>query len=550
MTPNHREFLHKTITDRVFIPYEKEPNIKSEGSSEISRWLFDLKRVFLDPKVLNSTSALFWERYKTSCPLQIGGIEVASVPLMTALVLTGSELCPGVRGFIVRKSRKREGLMRMFEGELNEEKIILVDDVVNSGKSFIRQIEALETLGKKVYAVFAVIRYRDLGYYKYFHDKGIKVESLFTLDDFSSSLNVKNLVDKKERPAPMPFKAEWCFQSKNPAYFHVLPKSAPVVDDTRVYFGADNKVFWAINQNDGSIAWQHNILFSSRGKSIFSSPCLSEDTVFFGAYDGNFYALDKKTGRKKWIFMEADWIGSSPAIALDLGLVYIGLEFGLWKKQGSLAALDAKSGEKKWSYPMLLQTHASPGYSQKHSMVVCGSNDASAFGFDAKTGDLRWKFDTGGEIKAGVAFDDARGIVAFGSFDRYLYLLDTRTGKLIRRCETLESIYSTPLFYKNFIYVASLDKHLYCFDVETGAEVWKFATNGRIFASPKLIEGKIYIGSNDGRLYELDPETGKNTAFFQATERITNAVAYNPETKRVFLPTFANEIYSLSKNNT
>jgi hypothetical protein len=50
-------------------------------------------------------------------------------------------------------------------------------------------------------------------------------------------------------------------------------------------------------------------------------------------------------------------------------------------------------------------------------------------------------------------------------------------------------------------------------------------------------------------LYELDPETGENTAFFQATERITNAVARNPKTKKLSLPTFANEAYSLVRKD-
>ncbi|MDP2655489.1 MAG: hypothetical protein Q8P17_03070 [bacterium] len=49
-------------------------------------------------------------------------------------------------------------------------------------------------------------------------------------------------------------------------------------------------------------------------------------------------------------------------------------------------------------------------------------------------------------------------------------------------------------------------------------------------------------------MYELDPETGKETAFFQAVERITAAATYNPKTKRFFVPTFANEIYCLSKD--
>ena len=95
----------------------------------------------------------------------------------------------------------------------------------------------------------------------------------------------------------------------------------------------------------------------------------------------------------------------------------------------------------------------------------------------------------------------------------------------------------------------SLDKNLYCIDIETGTVAWKFYARARIFSSPIIAEGKIYFGSNDARLYELDPETGKETAFFQTVERITTAAVYNPKTKKFFLPTFANEIYCLSRKN-
>ena len=60
-----------------------------------------------------------------------------------------------------------------------------------------------------------------------------------------------------------------------------------------------------------------------------------------------------------------------------------------------------------------------------------------------------------------------------------------------------------------------------------------------------MINNIVYIGSNDGVLYGFDIHTGVIKARFQAAERITNKIAYNPTTKNLFLPTFANEIYSL-----
>jgi hypothetical protein len=48
-------------------------------------------------------------------------------------------------------------------------------------------------------------------------------------------------------------------------------------------------------------------------------------------------------------------------------------------------------------------------------------------------------------------------------------------------------------------------------------------------------------------MYEVDIKSGKCKSIYQTAERITNKISYNPETKRYFLPTYANEIYCLEK---
>src|SRR3989344_5625169 len=493
--------LKAIIRTEVFITKDRERIASKKGGE--SNWLFDFRRVLLKPDVLKAISDVFLEKFGKEFPLQIGGIEVAAIPLITGVVMGLDRRGIQVNGFFIRKS------------------------------------------GKKVDAVFAILRFRDIDYYKYFHEKGIKVESLFSLDDFSDSLKVKNLVDKKEKPVPMPFKTEWCFKSEKPNYYYVVPKSAPIIDETKLYFGADNGNFWAIHQTDGSVAWKYRVGFHAKGKNIFSSPALYNNQLFFGAYDGNFYCLDKNTGKPQWIFMEADWIGSSPCIADNLGLVFVGLEFGLWKKQGGIVALDIHTGKKKWQYSMTEMVHSSPAYSSAHSMVIIGGNDNVVRAFDARSGTLRWEFKTQGAIQESLALSSK--LVAFGSFDSYVYILEIETGKLVKAFKTGEPIYSTPLFFNDKLYVSSLDKILYCIDPLSGGVLWQFRTGGRVLASPIAIEGKIYIGSNDGRLYELDSESGKNTGFFQSVERITNAIAYNGKTRRFFVPPFANEIYCLTR---
>jgi orotate phosphoribosyltransferase len=116
------------------------------------------------------------------------------------------ELNIPVNGFFIRKSRKKSGLLNMIEGKINNEKVILVDDIINSGSSFIRQVEVLEKIKDekqenfgdknleniKINSVFSIMRFRDLEYYKYFNEKNIKVESVFELNDITKEAEEKN----------------------------------------------------------------------------------------------------------------------------------------------------------------------------------------------------------------------------------------------------------------------------------------------------------------------------------------------------------------------
>jgi outer membrane protein assembly factor BamB/orotate phosphoribosyltransferase len=538
-----RQQLKQLIVGDVFLTRGKGNTICAKNGL-VSEWIFDFRRVLLKPKALRLISDIFADDMKKGAPFQVGGEEVAAIPLLTGLgLLLEEEVATNI--FFIRKSRKKDGLMRMVEGEITDDKIILVDDIINTGQSFMRQVEILEQLGKKVEAVWTILRFRDIDYYSYFRERGIKIYSVLDLNDLSDSIDVKNAVSRSEPPVPRPFEVLWRFASDNPNFYYVVPKSAPAIDDSKVYFGSDSGNFWAINQADGSIAWKYKILFGAKGKYIFSSPAIHKNTVYFGAYDGNFYALDKDSGKKRWVFMEADWVGSSPCIAQDIGRVFVGLEFGLWKKKGGVVALDANTGVKMWDYSVPGLVHSSPAYCKKHQIVVIGSNDGTARAFNAKTGVLLWEVRTGGEIKESFAFDNQLDLVVFGSHDHCIYVVNVKTGKTIYKVETDEAICSSPLVYEGCAYIASLDKNLYAIDLNYGNIVWKFQTGARIFASPVCIQGKIYIGSNDGRLYELDAKTGKNTAIAQVTERITNAVAYNERSKTFFLPTFANEIYAL-----
>lgn len=543
------DILKKAIREEVFVTAEAE-RISLMGGEKMS-WLFDFRAVMLKPEILNAYAEIFWEKHKDAYPFQVCGLEVAAVPLVAAIVMKSQEKGLPVNGFFIRKSRKKSGLLKMVEGIITDDPIIIVDDIVNSGASVIRQLGILEKEAAKVLEIFSILRFRNNSYYTKFlmGETPIPLASLFELNDFKETLGVSNIEHDDGTPTKELFgkTAQWIFRGKNPNLFHLFPKSGPIVSGDFVYFGDDGGNFYSLRIADGSTAWSHKIPFGADGKCIFSTPAILGDTVYFGAYDGNFYALDKMTGKKMWIFMEADWIGSSPCIAEDLGMVFVGLEFGLLNKRGGVVGLNARSGEKIWEFRSPDLTHGSPAYSQKFSMVGCGSNDGIFSMLDAKTGKLLWSHKTEGPIKYAPRFSDVHGVVVVLGLGDTAYVLKTRTGELITQYKMNFGGYSIPLVVGDKVICTSLDKHVHCFNIKTGAPLWKFDTGARCFATPELINGKIYVGSNSARLYEIDPETGKATAIFYTLERIINKIAYDEKTGTFFVPTFANELFALKK---
>ncbi|MBI5469965.1 PQQ-binding-like beta-propeller repeat protein [Candidatus Kaiserbacteria bacterium] len=543
--PEMRERLKHDLAEHAFITKDERRIVNPDGSD--FDWFFDIKGVAFTPGTLDRISTLFWDHLKGIAPFQIGGLETVAIALASGIAMKAQENKVALNSFYIRKSRKVDGMQRNIEGALNDEKVILVDDALNSGKSIVRQVKALKAEDKKVVEVCVVLAFRDPSFYEYFANEGIKIWSIFTIEDFPRTGGLLKHAEREPQPPHPPFKIEWKFESKDPEYFHVNPKSAPVCDDERVYFGADNGHMWALNQSDGSVAWTHQVLFGAGKKRIFSSPAIFEGMLYFGAYDGNFYALDAKTGVQKWINLEADWIGSSPCVAENLGLVYVGLEFGLWKKQGGIAAFDARTGEKKWWHQGETFTHSTPAYSKKFGLVVVGSEAGTIFAYNAKNGTPLWQYASGGAVKAGFAIDEKSGFIAFGSWDNYVHVIDARTGELRHKVETYKPLYSSPIIWNGKIYMGLLDKRIVCIDPDTGKLVWEFWTHSRVFATPTIINDRLYCGSNDGRLYEIDPQTGKEISFFQVTERIVNKIAHNPTNERFFLPTYANELYCLTR---
>lgn len=541
-----KDLIKKSITYEAF---KKEDFLSLASITESNlQWVMDFKTLSTNKEFLEAFVQVFDNEFAGVSEVQVCGMESGALPFIAAVSLL-SPKCKNA--FYIRKSSKKYDLAKTIEGHiLKEIPIIIIDDILNQGNTINKQKLILEEQGHSPHACFTILRYQDTWLYKNILGTKIQIKSIFELNDFSKTLHVTNLSNIKI-PNYSAWEGVWKIKLSKSNPYLVVPKSGPVCDDKCIYIGSDDGCMRAISKNDGKIMWEFRVSFGGGGKRILSSPALYRSNLFFGGYDGNFYCLDTVTGKVKWVFTEADWIGSSPSVSVIGDYVYIGLEFGLFKKKGGVVAIDIKTGEAKWRYyEMTGFTHASPVSNVKLGIVVCGCNDNFVYCFDRKKGILLWKFETKGEVKYGAAFDEKRKLVIIAGMDGGLYCINVKTGTLYHRFSAQAGFYSTPILSGDQIIIGSLDKKTYCFDLLRKATIWTTSTRGRIFASPVRHENSIFIGSNEGAVYELDIDTGKTLSLIQLTERVVNKIIVEKIEKKItlYIPTHACELYKFTKN--
>lgn len=519
---------------------EGVPLINKRGGNY--NWLFDLRRVFMVPRALEAISGEFWQRYDAYGPFQLAGMETGAIPLLTALMLTAPASRGSVNGVIIRKDRKTSGLARAVEGELQDLPVILVDDTLNSGTSAEKACSVLSMSGHEVRDMFVVIDFRSGRGKRWRHQRGITVQTLFTLEDFDLPVESKPV-----RPTQS-WRELWRTATPGGIAYHVVPKSAPLLTGDRIYRGCDAARMQAFSAETGGLLWEYEATGAAGSrKGIWSSPACHDGRLYFGAYNGTIYCLNAETGEEIWTHPDGEWVGSSPLIVARHNLVCIGVEYARPWAQGSLGAYDMHTGGKIWEHQVSGLQHGSPAYWHEGDMVIWGSADHEMLGIEARTGAIIWRFPTRRSVKYAPAIDETRRLTAFASFDKSIYLLDVATGEKRGEWLTGEICYTTPLFVGNRLFCGSGDRHLYVIDVERMELIKRIPLRARIYASPRLVDGRVIVATNGGRVVEIDADTLEIKGTLQLPDAVTNAVAVSDDQRRIYVSTYMNHLYAFER---
>jgi orotate phosphoribosyltransferase len=122
-------------------------------SGQTSQYLIDTKRAILRPDGFLALAELVAAQAASWEASAVGGMTMGADPIACAALAGGA----GVKAFFVRKDVKQHGLARRIEPPLDPgERCMIVEDVVTTGGSTIRAIEAVRDAGHEICGVLAI----------------------------------------------------------------------------------------------------------------------------------------------------------------------------------------------------------------------------------------------------------------------------------------------------------------------------------------------------------------------------------------------------------
>ena len=111
-------------------------------------------------------------------PDAVGGLTLGADPVSYAIAYASALAGAPVRAFTVRKEAKQHGTGRLIEGPYREgDTVVVIEDVITTGGSALRAVEALRQAGATVAGVLAVVD-REEGGREAIEAAGLPVQTL------------------------------------------------------------------------------------------------------------------------------------------------------------------------------------------------------------------------------------------------------------------------------------------------------------------------------------------------------------------------------------
>ncbi len=153
------------------------------ASGKKASFYLDCRKVTLHPQGATQIAAGMLHLLGENLPAAIGGMAIGADPITAATItLAGWRGLP-LRGFIVRKEAKQHGLGRQIEGPIERGmSAVIVEDVITSGGSALKAVDAAREFGLNVQRVLAIVD-RLEGGRQAIEAAGLQLDTLVTVRD-------------------------------------------------------------------------------------------------------------------------------------------------------------------------------------------------------------------------------------------------------------------------------------------------------------------------------------------------------------------------------
>jgi orotate phosphoribosyltransferase len=165
------------------------------ASGKKSNYYIDCRLTTLDPEGACLVGAAIRKTVNDKCNElgvsidSIGGLTLGADPIALSASMASyqAEDDKTLKPFVVRKAPKEHGKGKQIEGGFKEgDSVVALDDVITTGGSTLKAIEAIENEGGKVEFVLVLVD-RQEGGKEIIEESGYKVFSLFTKDELFKS---------------------------------------------------------------------------------------------------------------------------------------------------------------------------------------------------------------------------------------------------------------------------------------------------------------------------------------------------------------------------
>lgn len=177
--------LAEFIKERGYLRSEKK--IFKLSSGEMSDFYFDLRRATLSPEGQFLIGNIMLEKIEELGlkPDAIGGLTMGADPVATATAFASYLRGNPIEAFVIRKEPKSHGTMRQVEGNVETgDKVIILDDVLTTGNSTIKAIEAARAAGLNILCAIVLLDRCEHNGRANVEGTGVKLYSIFKKEDF------------------------------------------------------------------------------------------------------------------------------------------------------------------------------------------------------------------------------------------------------------------------------------------------------------------------------------------------------------------------------